>query len=64
MSVAIVAALFALIYCIVPDHRLPAPAVWAGSLLVVLLWVYYSAQVTSFGAAVAKALADWTGRTA
>jgi membrane protein len=90
ISIAIIAALFALIYRVVPDHRLPGRAVWlgavvtaalfalgealigiylgrtaiastygaAGSLLVVLLWVYYSAEVTLFGAAVAKALAD------
>jgi membrane protein len=95
LSVAIVAALFAMIYRIIPDHRLPAHAVWlgaivtavlfsvgeaiiglylgrtaiastygaAGSLLVVLLWVYYSAQVTFFGAAVAKAIADQTRPT-
>ena len=92
-SIAIVAALFAMIYRVVPDHRLPGRAVWlgavvtaglfaagesvigiylgrtaiastygaAGSLLVVLLWVYYSAQVTLYGAAVAKAIADRQG---
>lgn len=90
ISVAIVASLFALIYRVVPDERLPWRAIWlgawvtavlfvtgdaiigiylghaamastygaAGSLLVVLLWVYYSAQATLFGAATAKALAD------
>lgn len=31
----------------------------AGSLVVFLLWMYYSAQVFYFGAAVARALRDW-----
>lgn len=96
ISIAIIAALFAMIFRVVPDHRLPGRAVWlgavvtavlfatgeaviglylgrtaiastygaAGSLLVVLIWVYYSAQVTLFGAAVAKALADRIRETA
>ncbi|HEY5093781.1 MAG TPA: YihY/virulence factor BrkB family protein [Candidatus Eremiobacteraceae bacterium] len=90
ITIAIVAALFAMIYRVVPDERLPWRAIWlgasvtavlfvageaiigiylghtaiastygaAGSLLVVLLWVYYSAQATLFGAATAKVLAD------
>jgi membrane protein len=53
-SFAVVTGLFALIYRVVPDAEIAWRDVWiggaAGTLLVLLVWIYYSTQILFLGA--------------
>ena len=94
VSVGVIAVLFALIYKVLPDVRLPWRIAWiggfwtsllfsfgklaiglylgksgiastygaAGSVIVLLLWVYYSAQILLFGAELTRAYVELSGR--
>jgi membrane protein len=94
VSVGVIAVLFAMIYKVLPDVRLPWRIAWiggfwtsllfsvgklaiglylgksgiastygaAGSVIVLLLWVYYSSQILLFGAELARAYAVLSGR--
>lgn len=94
VSFAVIAALFAMIFKVLPDVRLPwrdafIGGAWtsalftagklgiglylgksgvastygaAGSVIVLLLWVYYSSQILLFGAELTRAYAERSGR--
>ena len=94
VSVGVIAVLFAMIYKVLPDVRLPWRIAWiggfwtsllfslgklaiglylgksgiastygaAGSVIVLLLWVYYSSQILLFGAELTRAYAERSGR--
>jgi membrane protein len=96
VSLALLTLMFALVYKLLPDVRIPWRVVWvgailtailftlgnyviglylgrtsaasaygaAGSLVVVLLWVYYSSQILLLGAHLTRAYASRVGETA
>jgi membrane protein len=93
VSLGVIAALFAMIFKVLPDVRLPWRVAWiggiwtsllfsvgklaiglylgksgvastygaAGSVIVLLLWVYYSSQILLFGAELTRAYAERSG---
>ena len=60
LSFVVITFMFAVIYKLLPDVTIAWRNVWtgaAGSLIVILLWVYYSAQIVFFGAEFTKVYA-------